>query len=106
MSDAFNVTASYDKPAYNGGDTIKVTISGNDVQTTTQISQIGPLIIPLVAAVDGAKTTITTSAEQATVTVATPESVTIDPSVAIVDTSPNPRVWTLSADKLSISSVA
>ena len=105
MTDTWNVSAAYDKPSYVGGDTIKVTISGNDVLTTTTTSQIGPLTIPLVAA-DGAKTTINVPAEQATVTVTTPESVTIDTSVAIVDTSPTPRVWTISADKLSITATA
>jgi len=105
MSDQFNVTAAYDKPSYVGGETIKITISGDDVVTTTQQSQIGPLVIPLVAA-DGAKTTITAPAEQATVTTVQHESVTIDPAVPIVDNSPTPRVWTLSADKLSITAVA
>lgn len=105
MSDQFNVIAAYDKASYVGGETIKATISGNDVQTVVSQSQIGPLVIPLLAA-DGAKTTINVPAEQATVTVATPQSVTIDPAVAIVDTSPTPRVWTLSADKLSITAVA
>jgi hypothetical protein len=105
MADVFNVTASYDKTSYTQGQTITATISGGDVQTVGSQSQIGPLTIPLVAA-DGATSTISMPAEQATVTVATPESVVIDTTKPIVDTSPTPRTWTVSANKLSISSVA
>lgn len=105
MSDVFNVTAAYDKPSYVGGDVIKVTISGNDVQTVVTQSQIGPLDIPLKAA-DGATTTVHVPAEQATITTATPQSVVIDTSQPIVDSSSAPRVWTVSADKLSITATA
>lgn len=105
MTDVFNVTGAYDKPSYQGGDTIKITLSGNDVQTMQSQSQIGPIVIPVMAA-DGAQSTISMPAEQATVTTATPQSVTIDPSRPIVDSSPSPRAWAISADKLSISAVA
>lgn len=105
MTDAFNVTASYDKPSYNGGDTIKATISGGDVLTTTATSQVGPLVIPVVAA-DGAKSTVSLPQTTATVTTVTPESVVIDTTVPVVDSSPTPRVWTVSADKLSITAIA
>jgi len=106
MSDDFNVTAEYDQPSYIGGETIKVTISGEDVVTETQDSQIGPLTIPIINPVTGAKTTISVPVEHATITVTTEESVIIDVSEPIVDDSPQPRTWVVSNDKLSISSVA
>lgn len=105
MIDTFNVSASYDKPSYNQGDTITVTISGNDVQTQTMQGQIGPLSIPVVAA-DGAQSTVSIPQTTVTVTTATPESVVIDTSRPIVDTSPTPRTWTVAANKLSISATA
>jgi hypothetical protein len=105
MTDVFSVTASYDKASYIQGQLITATISGGDVQTSISSSQIGPLTIPLVAA-DGAISTVSMPAEQATVTVATPESVVIDITKPIVDTSPTPRNWTVAANKLSISAVA
>jgi len=105
MTDVFSVTAAYDKPSYNKGDTITVTISGGDVLTTITTVQIGPLAIPVVAA-DGAVSTVTVPQTTATQTVATPESVTIDTTKPIVDTSPTPHTWAVSANKLSISTVA
>ena len=105
MSDLFNVTGAYDKPSYSGGDTITITISGNDIQTITTQSQVGPVTIPVVAA-DGATSTVVMPAEQATIITATPQSVVIDTSLPIVDTSPAPRTWTIAGNKLSISAVA
>lgn len=105
MTDVFNVTASYDKASYTGGQVITVTIAGGDVLTQIVSSQIGPITIPLVAA-DGAKSTIVMPAETATVTTTTPESVVIDTTLPIVDTSATPRTWTVAANKLSITAVA
>ncbi len=105
MTDVFSVTAVYDKPSYNKGDTITVTISGGDVLTTITNVQIGPLTIPVVAA-DGAVNTVTLPQTTATQTVATPESVVIDTTNPIVDTSPTPHTWVVSANKLSITTVA
>lgn len=105
MSDTFNVTASYDKPSYNQGDIITVTISGDDILTQTMTGQIGPLSIPVVAA-DGAQGSVSLLQTTVTVTTATPESVIIDTTQPIVDTSPTPRTWTVAANKLSISAVA
>jgi hypothetical protein len=105
MSDAFNVTAAYNAPSYTQGQTITVTISGNDVLTTTTTGTVGPVSIPIVAA-DGATGTVSIPAENVTLTVTTPESVTIDTTRAIVDTSPTPRTWTVAANKLSISATA
>lgn len=105
MADTFNVTASYDKTSYNQGDTIKVTISGGDVLTTTVTGQAGPLVIPVVAA-NGSVSSITLGSVPVTLTVVTPESVVIDTSKPIVDTSPTPRTWVVSADKLSITATA
>jgi hypothetical protein len=105
MTDVFNVTAAYDKPSYNQGDTITVTISGGDVLTQTLTGQIGPLAIPVVAA-DGATATVSLPQTTVTVTTATPESVVIDTTRPVVDTSPTPRTWTVSANKLSITATA
>ena len=105
MADVFSVTAAYDMPSYTQGQTITVTISGADVLTANSTGTVGPLTIPIVAA-DGAKTTVKVPAENVTITVATPESVTIDTSTPIVDTSPTPRTWTVSASKLSITAIA
>lgn len=105
MSDQFNVTGAYDRPSYQGGDTIRITISGEDVVTETSQSQIGPIVIPIMAA-GGAQETITMPAQQATITTVSHLSVTIDPSRPIVDSSPAPRIWTISADKLSITATA
>jgi hypothetical protein len=109
MTDVFNVTASYDKPAYNAGDTITITISGGDVltQTVSTQSTAGPVIIPVVAA-DGAASTVTVPSVVVTTssTTTTPESVVIDASRPVVDTSPTPRTWTVSTNKLSITATA
>ena len=105
MTDTFNVTGAYDKPSYNSGDTITVTISGGDVLTQTLQGQIGPLSIPVVAA-DGATATVSLPQTTVTVTTATPESVVIDTTRPIVDTSPTPRTWTVSSNKLSITATA
>ncbi len=105
MTDVFNVTASYDKPSYVQGDVITVTISGNDVLTTTANGQVGPITLPIIAA-DGATTTITIPQETVTITVVTPESVVIDTTRPIVDSSPTPRTWVVSDNKLSISATA
>jgi hypothetical protein len=105
MPDVFNVTASYDKGSYTQGQTITITISGTDVLTTTTTGQIGPLTIPIVAA-DGATSTINVPAEQVTITAPVSESVVIDTTKAIVDTSPKPRTWAVATNKLSISAVA
>jgi hypothetical protein len=105
MTDAFNVTAAYDQSSYTSGQTITVTISGNDVETQTLTGQIGPLTIPVVAA-DGATATVSLPQTTVTVTTATPESVVIDTTRPIVDTSPTPRTWTVSSNKLSITAIA
>jgi hypothetical protein len=105
MTDTFNVTASYDKPSYNQGDTITATISGGDVLTQTVQGQIGPVALPLVAS-DGAQDTLNLPQTTVTVTTATSESVVIDTTRPIVDTSPTPRTWTVSANKLSITATA
>ena len=106
MSDDFSgVQAAWDKASYASGDTVTGTISGQDVQTTTSESTVGPLVVPLVSA-DGAKSTITFPAVPVTITTVLPESVTIDTSLPIVDNGPNPRTWVVSADKLSISASA
>lgn len=105
MSDVFSVAAAYDKPSYVGGDKITVTISGGDVQTVISQSQVGPLIVPIMAA-DGTTSTINVPMTSVTITTTTPQSVTIDTTKPIIDSSPSPRTWTVSADKLSITATA
>lgn len=109
MSDVFSVTAAWNQASYTAGQTVVGTISGADVQTTTSTTQetIGPVTIPIVAA-DGTKSTVAIPAVQAavTTTVTTPESVVIDTTQPVVDSGVPPRVWAVSANKLSISAVA
>jgi hypothetical protein len=109
MSDTFNVTASWSAPSYTAGQTITGTISGNDVLTTTATttSTVGPVTIPVVAD-DGAQSTVSIPAVQVatTTTTTTPESVVIDTTRPIVDSSPTPRNWVVSANKLSITATA
>jgi|SRR6185437_274063 len=110
MSDDFSqVTASWDKPSYNAGDTITGTVTGAATSTTTvtTTTQVGPVVVPLVAD-DGSQTIITLPAEQAQLvtTTTTSQGVTIDTTRAIVDNSPNPRTWAVSADKRSITATA
>jgi hypothetical protein len=105
MADTFNVTAAYDKPSYNQGDTITVTISGGDVLTSSSTGQIGPLSISLVAA-DGSTSTISVPQTAVTITSSTNESVKIDSTKPVVDTSPTPRTWAFSANGLSITATA
>lgn len=104
MSDTFNVTAAYDKTSYNSGDTMTVTISGNDVLTTTTTTQqqSGTLTLTITAA-DGSTSTITVPATTVNVTntSATPQSVVIS---AVSDTSG--RAWTIASNGLSITATA
>ena len=106
MTDTFNVTASYDKASYNQGDTIKVAISGNDVQTITTVTQgqIGPLALTITAA-DGATevVNIPQTAVSISTTTTTPESVRI---TSVSDTSPTPRSWVIDASGLFITATA
>jgi hypothetical protein len=102
MSDTFNVTAAYDKAAYNAGDTITVTISGSDVLTTTTQATAGPLVVHIAAA-DTATQDITLPSVPVTITTTTPESVTI---VGITDNGPTPRVWTIGASKVTGTATA
>ena len=109
MSDVFNVTAAWDKASYTAGQTITGTISGADVltSTTSVVENVGPVTIPIVAA-DGATSTVSVPAVAVTVTstTTTPESVVIDASRPVVDSGVPPRVWVVSANKLSITAVA
>lgn len=102
MSDTFNVTAAYDKPSYAQGDTMKVTISGNDVLTEETAVQVGPLTLNLTAA-NGATSTLEVPPTTATVTTSTPQSVRI---TAVKDTSPSPRNWAIDASGLFATATA
>ena len=101
MTDTFNVTASYDKTTYNAGDTITVSISGDDVLTTTSQGQAGPLTIHVSAG--SATQDITLPSEGVTITTSTHEPVVI---TGVTDNSPTPRVWTVAANGLSATSTA
>ena len=105
MGDTFNVVASYNQASYTAGQIIKITISGNAIQTIVSQSQIGPLVIPIIAA-DGVTSTISMPSEQASITTTIPQAVVIDTALPIVDTSSTPRVWAVSTDKLSITAIA
>jgi hypothetical protein len=104
MTDTFSVTASYDKTQYNKGDTITVTISGNDVLTTTTTSSqaSGTLTLTITAA-DGATTTVTVppTTVMVTTTTTTPESVKI---TGVSDTSG--RTWAIATGGLSATATA
>jgi hypothetical protein len=98
-TDQFNVTASFDKPdGYNAGDTITVTISGDDVQTSS-VTETVHVVLNLLAA-DGATGNLSVDVP-VTKQVATDESVTIS-SVSDSDG----RTWTVSGDGLSATATA
>ena len=105
MTDTFNVTAAYDKPSYNQGETMTITISGDDVLTETIQSQVGPVTIPVVAA-DGAQSEVSVPAITVQITTVSHLSVVIDTTRPVVDSSPTPRTWAVAANNLSISAVA
>jgi hypothetical protein len=104
MADVFNVTASYDKAAYNQGDMMTLTISGGDVltQQVTQQQQSGQVTLTLTAA-DGAVSTIVIPPAiiNVTQTVSTPESVKI---TGVIDSSG--KIWTISSTGLSVTATA
>ena len=100
MPDTWNVTAAYDKPQYNQGDTMTIAISGNDVQTIQSLIQSGNVSLQITAA-DGATTTINVPPVNISVTTTTPESVTI---TGVTDDSH--RTWTIDASGLSATAVA
>ena len=101
-SDVFSVAASYDKTSYNQGQTITVTITGNDVLTTTTQGNAGPLALTITAA-DGSTTTVTLPTVPVTLTTTAIESVKI---TAIQDTGATPRPWTIAAGGLTASATA
>jgi hypothetical protein len=104
--DTFNVTPAYDKPSYDVGDVMKVTITGNDVQTTTVVThgQIGPLALTVTAA-DGATEILNVPKTDVSITSTTssPQSVKI---TAVQDTSPTPHVWVIDPSGLFITATA
>jgi hypothetical protein len=102
MSDVFNVVGTWDKASYNPGDTITGTISGNDVQTTT--TPVQEIVGVSLLAANGATTTYTFPPVTVNTVVATPESVVIDTTQPIVDSSGH--TWQVSPNKLSITRTA
>lgn len=102
MSDQFNVTATPSWPStpVAAGTALKVSITGNDVQTTVQSSNV-TVTLNLLAA-DGATGTVQVPLTLAK-TITTPESVVI---ASVTDTDSPTRTWTVAADGLSASAVA
>lgn len=103
MADSFaGVSVTFDKTSYNTGDTITMTLVGEDVLTTTQSVALSGTI-NLVAA-DGATTTINFPAgSTVTTTVATNESTKIS---SVADTENPARVWTPAANGLTATATA
>lgn len=112
MSDIFDVTATWNKPSYNVGETITGTISGTNHHTSDETvthQTVGPVNIPVVAAPSGATSTVALPAVDVLVTTpgtSTDEPVLIDTSRSVVDSSATPRTWVVSGDRKSISTVA
>lgn len=107
MADSFaGVSVTFDKTSYNTGDTITMTLAGEDVlTTTTTVAQALTGTINLVAA-DGATTSIafpTGSTVNVTTTVATNESTKI---ASVADTENAARVWTPAANGLTATAIA
>ena len=100
MTDTFNVTGTITPANPTTGQAITVTITGDDVLTTTQQGTIGPLTGQLLAA-DGATSTVTIAAVPFTLVTSTPESVKL---TGITD--PSGRLWTVAANGLSATAVA
>jgi hypothetical protein len=100
MTDTFNVTAAYSANSYSTGNTMVVTISGNDVLTTTSNGVSGNLSITVLAA-DGATEVLTLAPTTVVITTSTPESVKM---TAIADTSG--RVWTIANSGLTATATA
>ena len=103
MTDTFNVTAAFDKASYNAGDTMKVTITGDDVLTQqVQTTQTETVTVSIVAA-DGATTTVgpVSAPVVTTTTTTTHESVKI---ASIGDASG--RTWTVDPSGLFATAVA
>lgn len=107
MADSFSgVSVTFDKTSYNPGDTITMTIAGEDVLTTQQTaSQALSGTINLTAA-DGATSTLAFPAGatvNVTTTVATNESTKI---ASVADTQNASRVWTPAANGLTATAIA
>lgn len=110
MADTFNVTASWNQASYTAGQTMVGTISGTNTHTTADTvthQTAGPVTIPVTAAPSGAQSTVTLAGIDVATTVlgtTTTESVLIDTAAFVANQGG--RVWTVSADRKSISAVA
>lgn len=101
----FNVSAAYDKAAYNAGEQMKITLSGNATfvgDPTVVTSQASADLT--VAADNGVVTQVIASgATVTTTTPATPQTLNVSLS-AVADTLS--RVWTIAADGKSATATA
>jgi hypothetical protein len=96
-------TASWDKSAYNVGDTMKATVAGTLPHTVTTQETVGPVTIPVASA--NSQSTVELSAVQVTRTTTTDEDVFIDAAAgATLDLAG--KQWTVSADRKSITAAA
>lgn len=109
MSDQFSVSAAWSKTSYNVGETMTGTISGTNAHTTpdmTTTETAGPVNIPVVST-SGSQSVVNLPTVNVVRTVAgttTTEAVLIDTAVFV--TNQGSRVWTVSADRKSVSAVA
>jgi len=95
MTDTFKVQGTVTPANPSTGDTVTLTISGDDVHTTTVAGTIGPLTLALKAA-GGGTTKITVAAVPCNVVTTTHESVVI---TGVTD--PSGRTWAVAADGLT-----
>jgi hypothetical protein len=100
----FNVSAAYDKAAYNAGEVMTLTLSGNAVFTDTAVtqSQSGSLDQTITAS-NGQTTHLT--APSVTITTTAPVSNALTVALtAVADTSG--RVWTIQPGGMSAKATA
>lgn len=100
MTDTFNVTASFDKTSYTTGETMTITITGDDVMTETAPQTVSGTIT--LTAADGATSTLEfPSGTTVNVSTSTNEAVKM---TAITDSSG--RTWTIAANGLTATATA
>lgn len=100
MANKFTVTGALTPANPTTGQTMTVTISGDNTVTSTVAGTIGPLVLRL-AATGGATSDLTIAASTFTQVITTHETVKL---VGITD--PSGRVWTVAANGLSATAVA
>lgn len=97
---SWNVSGSYDKSAYNQGEAITVSISGDYTVTSTSQQQSGTLTLNLLSD-DGTTTQIALPPTTVNVTTTAHQNVRV---TSISDTSG--RTWAIAADGKSATATA